>query len=219
MTIRLEDLKRSAKQGGTVTLAALRHPPSPRVLEAMAHAVKLMEKNRIGEAIEHLEKARGMDPEFPGIYRALGLVYLHQKQTEQAVPQFEKAVQLDPQDAKSLADLGVIYFQCSRWKDAEDAARRSLAADHAQKKARLVLGMSLVRQHHTTDEAFKALREAQSEFPDARLGIAQCFIIRNDVNSARTELQAYVDTDSATQKELAGRWLTQLKGATVAAAR
>ena len=62
-------------------------------------------------AIAHkmISKALEIDPGNPGARRAMGLIYMYQKQWTSAQVEFEKVLSYMPNDHQTLKDLRYIY--------------------------------------------------------------------------------------------------------------
>ncbi len=104
--------------------------PSPSELAAVKEhekATQLMIKGKYKEAIEPLEKAINLNPDFHEAYYNLGISYEHLGQYKKAIKALEEVVKLSPQDANVYYALGFAYYKKKKYKKAVTAFDRSIS--------------------------------------------------------------------------------------------
>jgi len=85
------------------------------------------ELGNLGQAKELLEKARGVDPDNPRVYRALGNYYLAKEMFTESVGNFRMAIQIDVNERESYVGLGRALDAAGLHAEAADAFERALA--------------------------------------------------------------------------------------------
>jgi Tfp pilus assembly protein PilF len=139
-----------------------------------------------------LEKALRVDPKFIEAHNNLGASYLQLSRYQDAIGEFEAAIALDEKMVAPYRNKSVAFFLLRRYAEAEAAARQALTISPEHKPARYSLGRALAAQGSTSPEAEQLLRGALSEFPEARLSLAQVLMNRCANLDAATELRTYL---------------------------
>jgi len=168
---RLEiDLRPAGRSGPreSVSIARLQHKPSKKATQEFALARQMADKGEHTGAIEHLERALSIDPNYFEAMNNLGVEYTHLGKLPEARRIFEQAVQLDGGDAKVEANLAYVLLCMGKPAEAESAARASVRADSTSSRARLYLALSLLQQHKSQKEAIFHLEKAKPELEAAR---------------------------------------------------
>ncbi len=90
---------------------------------AMAYA--LIYGGKPKEAVDYIERALRIDPEYPAYYLfVLGLAHFGMEQFEKAASLFEKTLERNPENFVALIPLAATYAHLSRKKEARDAIKR-----------------------------------------------------------------------------------------------
>jgi tetratricopeptide (TPR) repeat protein len=80
------------------------------------------DQRRYQEAIQHWEKSAQIDPNFPTVWRNLGIAYFNVRRDEvEAVDAFDRALLVNPKDAR------VLYERDQLWKRIGESPKRRLA--------------------------------------------------------------------------------------------
>jgi protein O-mannosyl-transferase len=103
----------------------------------------LMQKGRMDEALQHLQKALAIDPALPDAHISMGNALLRTGHTQDAIAEYRRALQLQP-DSRGHIDLGVAL----------------LTAEHngeaiAEFQAALAINPDLATAHNDLGEAFR----------------------------------------------------------------
>jgi hypothetical protein len=69
------------------------------------------------------------------------------------------------------------------------------------------LGWSLAAQNRYTDDSLTDLRFAARQYPEAHLAAADVLIHRGSLAEARSEVEAYIASDSVERRPMAEAWL------------
>lgn len=129
------------EQAESSTRAAVRRRES---LDAfMLLATTCMKQRKLNESIAWLEKAAARRPDFPEIYKLLGLDYalgLNPVESEKA---FRRATELGPTDWELHYVHGRSLFELRRFDESERALRKAVELNRQSTKAWTALGQTL----------------------------------------------------------------------------
>ncbi len=112
---------------------------------AMYHneGVQLLKKRQIEAAIEKLNKAIQINPNYNEAYRHLGLAYGQKKLWTDATQVLQKAITYKPDDLLALKNLGVAYLQQKQFTEAEQVLQQALQYAPDDEKARAYLAKAV----------------------------------------------------------------------------
>jgi superkiller protein 3 len=164
-------------------------------------------KGDLTQAIVHCEKALEKDPGNAAAHDDLGILYLRAEETEKAREQFARAIALDPRLAGPHMNESFALLALGRPGEAERSARAALRIAPADSLAHLLLGWSLAAQNRYTDDSLTDLRFAARQYPEAHLAAADVLIHRGSLAEARSEVEAYIASDSVERRPMAEAWL------------
>jgi Flp pilus assembly protein TadD len=161
-------------------------------------------------AAEHLQKALQIAPAFVQAHNNLGASYIQLNEYESAVAEFQAAIALDAKIGEPYRNLGLGLFLLRRYPEAEVAARQAFQLDPQRSPARYTLGRILAAEGSGSNEAEQLLRQSVSDFPDARLPLAQVFLNKGVPELAAAELRGYLKSPHAdpVKKQAVQSWLT-----------
>lgn len=192
----------------TVTLQELRHAVPKKAQKEMDKAENARSHERRHEAIDHLNRAISIDPEFVAARNNLAVIYLTSGDGKSAVAQLEEAAKVDPHNPTLFTNLTLGYTAIHNFDAAERAARTRLALDGTSTKAHLFLGLVLLEQRKFTDEALRCFERARDEHPLAHLLAGRLFMAQGDSRKARSELKTYLSIGAEDgNRALALHWL------------
>jgi tetratricopeptide (TPR) repeat protein len=90
---------------------------------AMAYALIYIGKPK--EAVDYIERAMRIDPEYPAYYLfVLGLAHFGMEQLEKAAALFEKALERNPENYIALIPLAATYAHLNRKNEAKDLIKK-----------------------------------------------------------------------------------------------
>ncbi len=144
-------------------------------------------------------------------HNSLGIQHLKANACETALEYFQKAVELDPGAREPLVNLAATLVTLERPVEAETVARKALRLDGGHASARYLLGLALLQQQKNTSEALDHLQRASETLPRARLAIAEAAQKRGDVERAKKELRAYLNSGKLKDRQSVETWLAELK--------
>jgi tetratricopeptide (TPR) repeat protein len=183
----------------TVSVADLQMPAAAR--KEILTSQKKFAAGDLQASADHLAKALKIYPRYPAGHHALGVCYVRLKQFDQALAEFQSARTMDPTLVESFNNEAAMLFTLHRFSESEAAARHALELDPVHKPTRYLLGLSLAAQNQNTAEAMELLRDSRSNYAPARVALADVLLKRGRTEEAITELQNYVNTPGAPDKE------------------
>lgn len=130
-----------------------------------AFGLALWKQNRLQEAIEPLEQALLLTPNWTYPRNTLALIHLELRDYERSDSHFRNSIELDPSDSTAYHGLGQLHFLLGRWEEAEALLRRAIAIHPGNAYAHQTLGGLFVRQQRL-EEAEQMLRLAIRLEPD-----------------------------------------------------
>ena len=96
--------------------------------------------NKISESIEWLEKAARRQPEYPEIYKLLGVNYALGGMLKESEKSFRRSVELDPKNGELHYLLGRSLYEVDDLKNAEEALHRAIEHSPSSVKTWTALG-------------------------------------------------------------------------------
>lgn len=130
---------------GVVSVRELQHPVPKKAMEAARQAARYSEERNTKKAIEKLEEAVRIDPEFREAQTNLGAQYVRSGRLDAAVPHFRKAFEAGPPDPITCANLAWAYTYLKQYREAEAMARKALELDPGNPKAEKILRYAAAR--------------------------------------------------------------------------
>lgn len=130
---------------GVVSVHELQHPVPKKALQDAYKAQQLDRDKQIPKAIEKLEDAVRIDPEYRDAHVNLGVLYARTGRNAEAKNEFQKAADLGPPDARVFVNLAMTCLSLQQYRDAETAAHKALALESGNVYAQKVL--QFVSQH------------------------------------------------------------------------
>jgi tetratricopeptide (TPR) repeat protein len=184
---------KGAPVGDTVSVRSLQLPAG--AIKEFRRSEKCVGTGDFSCAAHHLEKALKADPQFVEAHNNLGASYLQLSRYQDAIGEFKAAIALDEKMAASYRNMSLALFTLRRYAEAETAARQALTLNPKQKAAQYSLGRALAAEGSASPEAEQLLRASLSDFPDARLSLAQVLMNRCANLDAAQELRSYLDSN------------------------
>jgi tetratricopeptide (TPR) repeat protein len=201
---------------GTVSIAQLLHKVPNDALKVYNNALKAVRKKDDDEAIELMEKAVAIDPQFVEAQTNLGRLYLQKHEPNKILDAFGKVLKIDPRSEVAYVGSSIAFLWLNRFADAETSARQALQVNPASLPSHYFLGVSLAEQDKDEDEAVQHLNRCSEKFPDARIKAAEILARRKDFSAATEELQDYLKSGSTEKRDEVSSWIKELKRAQTA---
>ncbi len=168
LIVRLPERARKPSAPGTVSLNQLRHPPAKKAFQAAASAQRFSESGQTEKAVEELEKAIRISPEYADAYNNLAVQHIRMGHFEEACGELDRAIDIAGPSALRLTNLAYAQYRLDRLPEALVSARGALRLDSGFAQAHLILWSILARDPGTRAEAIRHLERAAETLPSAR---------------------------------------------------
>ena len=168
LTVRLPASKGKASAPGTISFTQLQHPPSRKAFQAMETAQRYSDSGQTEKAVEELEKAVRISPEYADAYNNLAVQHIRMGHFEEACEEFSRAIAIAGPNASRLSNLAYAQGQLHHFPEAIESARAALRLDPGSPQAHLILGSILAVDPHTRAESIPHLERAAETMPSAR---------------------------------------------------
>jgi predicted Zn-dependent protease len=168
LTVRLPALAGKPSAPGTISVTQLRHPPARKAFQAVVSAQRFSESGQTERAVEELEKAIRISPEYADAYNNLAVQHMRMGRFEEACGELARAIAIAGPNPMQLANLAYAQTQLNRFPEAIASARAALRLDSGWPQAHLILGSILARDPRTRAESIPHLERAAETIPSAR---------------------------------------------------
>jgi tetratricopeptide (TPR) repeat protein len=168
LTVRLPASARKPSAPGTISLTQLRHPPARKAFQAMVAAQRFSASGQSEKAVEELEKAIRISPEYADAYNNLAVQHMRMGRFEEACGAFARAIAIAGPNPMLLTNLAYAHRQLNRLPEAIAATRAALRLDSGWPQAHLILGSILAQDPRTRAESIPHLERAAETLPSAR---------------------------------------------------
>jgi Flp pilus assembly protein TadD len=153
-------------------------------------------KGKKDEAVNHLNRALEIFPNYFIAAQKLGLVYLEMEQYRQAVVPLQKAINVNPKAAPAYLGIGMALVNLDRPEVALEALKEAQTLNPGSWRVHLYSGIALLNLGRL-DEAEKSLKEAfalggAAEGGSAHLYLASVYDKRKQYKEAVSELETYL---------------------------
>ena len=207
----LPERRRELPSGpAVISVQKLLHPVPSKAAQEFVRSSEASSAGNVKKAIQHLEKAVRIYPEYVEAYNNLGVGYMRLNQFERAVGEFGKAIALDSTSEGIHLNLGLALLALGRLSEAEVSARKAVELAPRSLAAHYALGQVLFGQQKMTDEALDILRKTEAQFPLARLLVAHILLVRRAIPEAAAELKAYLASERPDKRQDVQVWLELL---------
>jgi tetratricopeptide (TPR) repeat protein len=170
-------------------------PPEARKEFAKADAILTTHKGETtGEAIDHLQRALVLYPNFLEAQLKLGAVYMDLQQWDKAEQALKRAIEINSKTVNAYLALGEVYSRQKRYSEAEEALREGLMVEDRSWQGHY----ALARLYYAKGDLGKAARQVglaiqlNNSFPDAHLLAANIHLKVNNRQDALEQFQEYL---------------------------
>jgi Tfp pilus assembly protein PilF len=191
--ISLRPKPNSSVKPGILNVALANTPPAARDLYQ-----KALNDSQAGDskkAIEELQNALSIYPEFPLALNELGVQYLRLRQPDKAADVLSKAVKLAAQDFQPRLNYGFALMNLRRFAEAEAQLRTAIGLNNAAPTAHMYLGIVLAIQRKLEEgekELKIAIASRSSEVALAHRYLGGIFLEKHQYQLAAAELETYL---------------------------
>jgi tetratricopeptide (TPR) repeat protein len=186
----------SGNGSSTVSVSQLKVPDKAHRL--FAKAEELLQKQKLPQAREAVEKALQVFPNYAQALTLRGLLNLQDNQVEQARADLEQAVKDDYSYAMGFIVLGTTYNLMHRFDDAARALEHGIVLQPASWQAYYELSKALLGKEQyepALRQINKAAEMAPSTYAAIHLVRAHALLGVKDYNQAITELEQFVSSN------------------------
>jgi len=151
----------------------------------------LIHKDRLDEAMSHVQEALRLTPDYANAHRNLGLIFDKKGQLDAAISQYREALRCDPNDALAHNNLGYTLYEKGQLAEAISQCQESLRLKPDAALTRMNLGNALFRNGQL-EEAVSQYQEVLRLTPDdadAHRNIGLIFDQKNNPDAAINEFR------------------------------
>jgi len=103
---------------GTISVTQLRHPPDRKAFQAVAAAQRFSASGQTEKAVEQLEKAIRISPEYAEAYNNRGNAYQNKGQYDAAIRDYDRAIALQPDHTVAYLNRAIALSQTKAYDKA-----------------------------------------------------------------------------------------------------
>lgn len=187
----------SYSRRGLVTVTELSIPHKAR--KEFDQALESLRRQDDKQALQHLNKAVSICPEFPGAYNNLGVVYARLGDTANEREALQKAIELNDHFALAYLNWARMSLAASDFTNADAALNKVSALDPADPAAPVLLAYSRWKEGHLQDAIATAEKAHTLQKPHAfaHRVAARAFEEQRQYDRATAELKLYLKEDPA----------------------
>jgi tetratricopeptide (TPR) repeat protein len=159
-------------------------------------SARLVSKGNVRDAIQHLQRAIAIYPDYVEARNDLGAQYLKQKQFDEAAVIFREVLAKHPKYFNSCFNLGLVLVEQNRNLEAIAQLNQAIAIDSSRPAAHLWLGVTLMRIGDLAGaerELSTALITGGPDYAVTHYYLAQLHNKRKETAEAVRSLRAYLE--------------------------
>ena len=179
-----------------VSMEELRRNVPREAIDEYDEAVVELQKENSDNAIDHLERALEIAPDFYEAHLQLGLTHQREERRAQAISSLERAAELNEASAEARTWLGRLYFETGEFQRAVAALSERLELGAPSGNDHFYIGSSYYRLGNLAAAEQNLLRAAQTETEEsgqARLQLFNVYIRSGQPRKALEQLDAYLE--------------------------
>lgn len=158
---------------GTVSVQQLQHPPARKAFAAMRTAQNFSEAGDSEKAIEWLEKAIAISPDYSDAWVNLAARHLAMGRYRQAIDETRHAIALAGPSAMTLCNIAYAQALLGRQAEAKQSAEEALSLKPNDVHTHYILGLILYMSHADDAEAVRHLQLAAPTIAGARAALTR----------------------------------------------
>ena len=157
----------------------------------------LLQDDRLGEAVVHLEESLRLNPGVADTYNNLGAVYSRSGDSAKALPYFTVAIRLEPDNVEAHNNLGMVLGKLGDISKAVDHFESALRIDPDYSDAHNNLGVTLVKQGELDAAAahFEKAVELKPNDPHAHNNLASALAAKGELARAAEHYRSALAID------------------------
>jgi len=168
---------------------------NPKAVKEFDKGNSERQKGNTQAALEHYKKALRIDPNFYPALNNAGTIYELQGNHAEAKEAFLKALKINPHDGESYINLGHVFYEEGQYRPAIGVLNQGLQRSPESAAGNFFLGSAYLKLHES-EKAETLLKKACALDPfhmaPARLQLANLYLQRRDYESAKLQLQIYL---------------------------
>ena len=153
---------------GTISVTQLEHPPARKAVQAALSAQRFASAGKTERAVEELEKAIRISPEYADAYNNLAVENMRRGHFAEAAGELARALAIAGPNVVLLNNLAFAQSRLNLFPEAIASARAALHLDSGSAQAHLILGSILAGDPRTRAEGIPHLERAAESLPSAR---------------------------------------------------
>lgn len=177
------------------TVSAARLSIFGKARKEYAEAQKRLRKSDADGAVEHLQKAVELSPQFAAAWNTLGTIAYQRKQYGQAEAHFREAIRQDPELYEPVVNLGGVLLNLGRFQESLPLNQKAVEWRPKDALANVQLGTNYLALGQTS-LALKHLKEAKrldpGHFANPQLLLSEIYLRLGDAKAAVAELENFL---------------------------
>ena len=172
-----------------------------------------MGNNQI-EALNYLNKAHSIYPNFAEAQTEIGIIYLNLKKYDSAAVHFSKSLQLQPINTIAAYNLAWVQYAMKQYNEAIPMFKKVIAMDPSYQMAYLNLAKCCLEAHQTDTAIvwFNKLLVLDPASFMAHQGLAQAFMQKQNYEEAAAHFQKIMQLKSAGPEDIYNLGIAYLSG-------
>ncbi|HEY0004351.1 MAG TPA: tetratricopeptide repeat protein [Pyrinomonadaceae bacterium] len=161
-------------------------------------ALELSSKGDHKKAVEQLNSAIALHPNFALALNELGTQYLTLNQSDKALDPLQQAVKLTPEEFVPRLNYGIALWNQKKYAEAEEQLRAALKKNDASPVAHYYLGLALVGQRKNDEaetELLAAVKDGKTNMAQAHRYLGGIYWSKKEFAKAADELELYLKQD------------------------
>ena len=146
--------------------------------DELAYALKLINENRLDEAIDKIQSVLAESPDIASAHEILGFALAKKKEYDSAIVEFQKALKIDPERISALLRLADLYLTKRNINEAKELYLNVIGKDPNQWWAHDRLGTILEREKDlkgALEHYEKSVRTAPSKYLVPRVNLGRLY--------------------------------------------
>jgi tetratricopeptide (TPR) repeat protein len=170
------------------------------------------DRGRYAEAIEEIQEALSLNPEFPDLLNQLGLARSMNGDREGAVAAFQRALHLNPHYVEARLNLAIVLNDLGRYDEALREFEMERPRDPDHENLSPDVRAHLAESHTLLGDTYRNLGllvDASQEYRKALRYAPQFLDIKNKLGAVYSEMGLYQDAETVLTEALAqnGRYV------------